>query len=62
MSKNFELLQRVAKDDFFNLPGEPAPPPQKAPAAIPLKKEPPGHGDHETRSAIVLTGRQGQRT
>jgi Mrp family chromosome partitioning ATPase len=41
MSKNFELLHRVEKDDFFNLPGEPAPLPQKAHTAIPLKKEPP---------------------
>ena len=46
MSKNFELLLQVAKDDFFNLPAEPAsappsPPPQKAPAAIPVRKEPP---------------------
>jgi Mrp family chromosome partitioning ATPase len=40
MSKNFELLQRVAKDDFFNLPGELAPLPQKAPTAIPFKKGP----------------------
>ena len=41
MSKNFELLQRVAKDDFFNVPDEPAPLPQKAPGAIPFDKEPP---------------------
>lgn len=42
MSKNFELLMRVAKDDFFNLPEEPLPPPKKAAApAIPFKKEPP---------------------
>jgi Mrp family chromosome partitioning ATPase len=38
MSKNFELLQRVEKKDFFNLPVEPAPLPQKAP---PLEKESP---------------------
>ena len=41
MSKNFELLKRVEKDDFFNLPAEPAPLPQNAHAAIPLKKAPP---------------------
>jgi receptor protein-tyrosine kinase len=42
MSKNFELLMRVSKDDFFNLPEEPAPPPKKPAApAIPFKKEPP---------------------
>jgi Mrp family chromosome partitioning ATPase len=41
MSKNFELLQRVEKGDFFNLPVEPAPRPQKAHTAIPLKREPP---------------------
>jgi protein-tyrosine kinase len=41
MSRNFELLQRVAKDQFFNLPEEPAPPPKKAAPAIPFKKEPP---------------------
>jgi len=41
MSRNFELLQRVAKDDFFNLPDEPAPPPKKAAPAIPFRKEPP---------------------
>src|ERR1700691_5252561 len=41
MSRNFELLQRVAKDDFFSLPEEPAPPPKKAAPAIPFKKEPP---------------------
>jgi Mrp family chromosome partitioning ATPase len=41
MSKNFELLQRVERGDFFNLPVEPAPLPQKAPPAIPLKKTPP---------------------
>jgi Mrp family chromosome partitioning ATPase len=41
MSRNFELLQRLAKDDFFNLPEEPAPPPKKAAPAIPFRKEPP---------------------
>jgi Mrp family chromosome partitioning ATPase len=41
MSKNFELLQRVEKGVFFNLPVEPAPRPQKAHTAIPLKREPP---------------------
>jgi Mrp family chromosome partitioning ATPase len=41
MSKNFELLRRVAKDDFFNLPVELAPVLVKAPPAIPFKKEPP---------------------
>jgi Mrp family chromosome partitioning ATPase len=40
MSKNFELLQRVPKDDHFNLPDEPAPVSQKAPTGFPLKKEP----------------------
>jgi Mrp family chromosome partitioning ATPase len=39
MSKNFELLQRVGKDDFFNLTVEPAPRPHKAPTGIPLKRE-----------------------
>jgi Mrp family chromosome partitioning ATPase len=41
MSKNFELLARVEKGNFFSLPAEPAPLPQKAHAAIPLKKAPP---------------------
>src|ERR1700733_8888426 len=41
MSKNFELLQRVEKDDFLTLPGRPAPPLQSGLAALPLKKEPP---------------------
>jgi receptor protein-tyrosine kinase len=40
MSKNFELLQRVAKDEFFSLPEEPAPSTNKVRAAIPFKKEP----------------------
>src|SRR6266851_286374 len=38
MSKNFELLNLVEKDDFFNLPAEPPPLTQKTHAAIPLKK------------------------
>lgn len=42
MSKNYELLQRVAKDDFFNAPGAPAPIPQEAHAAFSFKKTPPG--------------------
>jgi|SRR5579872_2650252 len=41
MSKNFELLQRVRENDFFKLPAEPVPAPQKAAAAIPLRKTPP---------------------
>src|SRR5580704_10831548 len=41
MSKNFELLTRVEKGDFFKLPAEAAPLPQRAHAAIPLKKSPP---------------------
>jgi Mrp family chromosome partitioning ATPase len=41
MSKNFELLQRVVKEDYFKLPAEPAPLPQKPHSAIPLKKAPP---------------------
>ena len=41
MSKNFELLQRVAKDNFFQLPEEPAPPPKKLPTTNFLKKSPP---------------------
>lgn len=40
MSKNFELLQRVARGKFFNGPDEPAPLLQKAPTAVALKKEP----------------------
>lgn len=43
MSKNFELLHRVEKDDFFNLPTGPAAPTvatQKLPVAIPRKREP----------------------
>lgn len=40
MSKNFELLQRVAKDEFFSVPVRPAPTTNKARAAIPFKKDP----------------------
>ncbi len=40
MSKNFELLQRAAKNVFFNLPDAPAPVPQKAPVEIPFRKAP----------------------
>ncbi|MGA7795571.1 MAG: hypothetical protein WCA19_21260 [Candidatus Acidiferrales bacterium] len=40
MSKNFELLQRVAKDEYFSVPEEPVPVPQKAPALISVHKEP----------------------
>jgi len=39
MSKNFELLRRVAKDDFFTRSGEAAPFPRKPPFAIPFKKD-----------------------
>jgi len=39
MSKNFELLQRVAKDDIFNFPGDPAPPARKSPFTIDSKKQ-----------------------
>ena len=41
MSKNFELMTRIEKGDFFKLPAEAAPLPQRARAAIPLKKVPP---------------------
>ncbi len=41
MSKNFELLQRVERDGFFNLPVEPAPRPHKTPTAIPPNRKPP---------------------
>jgi Mrp family chromosome partitioning ATPase len=41
MSKHFELLQRVAKDDFFNFPCDPVLFPRKSPFAIRSKKEPP---------------------
>lgn len=40
MSKNFELLQRVAKDEYFSVPDEPVPVPQKVPALVSVKKEP----------------------
>ena len=40
MSKNFELLQRVAKDEFFSVPDEPVPVPPKAPALVSVQKEP----------------------
>src|SRR5271169_979469 len=40
MSKNFELLQRVAKEEYFNGPDDTVPAPQKAPAVVPIKKEP----------------------
>jgi Mrp family chromosome partitioning ATPase len=41
MSKNFELLQRVAKDDFFDFPGGPSPLPRKSLFAVPRGSEPP---------------------
>jgi Mrp family chromosome partitioning ATPase len=41
MSKNFDLMQRVEPDGFFKLPAEHVAHPYKAPAAIPLKREPP---------------------
>jgi Mrp family chromosome partitioning ATPase len=41
MSKNFELLQRVAKAEFFGVPESPAPPANQARIAIPFKKDPP---------------------
>jgi succinoglycan biosynthesis transport protein ExoP len=41
MSKNFELLQRVEKDELFDLPADSVPVPQEAHAAIPFKKAPP---------------------
>jgi Mrp family chromosome partitioning ATPase len=48
MSKNFELLHRVAKDDFFKVPGAPAPSAgvskarlQETAAAIPFRKASP---------------------
>src|ERR1700685_3340893 len=40
MSKNFELLQRVAKNEYFSVPEEPVPVPPKAPALVSVKKEP----------------------
>lgn len=39
MSKNFELLQRVAKEEYFNGPDDRVPAPQKPPAVVPIKKE-----------------------
>jgi Mrp family chromosome partitioning ATPase len=39
MSKNFELLQRAAKDDFFNFLGDSTPLARKSPFAIPSKKQ-----------------------
>jgi succinoglycan biosynthesis transport protein ExoP len=41
MTKNFELLQRLAKNEFFNIPDEPAPSPNKTRTAIPFKTPPP---------------------
>ena len=43
MSKNFELLQRIAKNEYFPLPEAPAstPAPQKPRAAMPVGKSPP---------------------
>ena len=41
MSKNFELLQRVSKNDFFSVPEEPAPAPHAPLSAVPFKKDPP---------------------
>jgi succinoglycan biosynthesis transport protein ExoP len=41
MSKNFELLQRVAKDDFFNVADVPIRLIEKTPIAIPVKRDPP---------------------
>jgi hypothetical protein len=40
MSKNFELLQRVAKDEYFSVPEEAVPVPQMAPALVSVRKEP----------------------
>src|ERR1700688_4090689 len=40
MSKNFQLLQRVAKNQFFSVPDEAAPPAPNGLAAIPFKKAP----------------------
>lgn len=40
MSKNFELLQRVARDECFNLPDWPAPLAGRPPFAIPSRKKP----------------------
>jgi Mrp family chromosome partitioning ATPase len=41
MSKNFELLQRAAKDDIFRFPADPDPLPQKSLFAVPRAEEPP---------------------
>ena len=41
MSKNFELLLRVAREDCFNLADEPVPAPQRPRVAIPFKKAAP---------------------
>lgn len=41
MSKNFELLQRVAKDDLFHFSGGPSPLPRKSLFAVPQGTEPP---------------------
>jgi Mrp family chromosome partitioning ATPase len=41
MSKNFELLQRIAKDSLFNYPCDPAALPRRTPFAIPSKRESP---------------------
>ena len=40
MSRNFQLLERVAKNKFFTVPDEPAPPAPNGLAAIPIKKAP----------------------
>ena len=40
MSKNFELLQRFAKDQYFSVPEEPVPAPPKSPVLVSVKKEP----------------------
>ena len=41
MSKNFELLQRVAQDEYLRVPESPARTANQARPAIPFKKEPP---------------------
>jgi Mrp family chromosome partitioning ATPase len=38
MSKNFELLRLVAKDDVFSFPAAAAPIPEKSPIALPIKR------------------------
>jgi protein-tyrosine kinase len=40
MSKNFELLQRIAKDEFFSLPDVPEPISESAPASFHFKHFP----------------------